>query len=163
MFDHTGPFYKRDGIISAFNGEVADIKNGGWCYKTHKLINSNNYKSCTVAGYKKSDGLVFFKGVINYNDVYLYYDGHSGYDYPAVSGTPIAAAADGILCAATKKTKYNGKTVWRNPAKCPYSNDPINGKNKELLLGMDGMRFTLFILSKTIQRGIFIAVHLIQR
>jgi murein DD-endopeptidase MepM/ murein hydrolase activator NlpD len=55
----------------------------------------------------------------------LWYDGHSGYDYPADFGIGIQAATKGILCIATSNTVSGGGKVWRKQNKCPYGNDTV--------------------------------------
>jgi len=85
--------------------------------------------ACTVVGYKKADGTPFNLPLLKYDDEigsidvndYLFYDGHSGYDYgnPVVQDSPVYAALGGTLCLATDKTTKDGANIWRNPMQCP--------------------------------------------
>ena len=124
IMDHSiSTPYTKNGVVLAFNGEEGDVNNGCWCYSTNSACNSSNYTSCAVAGFKNSNGTSFFpNGEINYADIYLYYDGHPGYDYPATSGMDINAPANGTLCVATSTTQQPSPSdVWRDTAHCPYS------------------------------------------
>lgn len=79
-----------------------------------------------IIGYTKPDRSKFdLPLIVNYDDEisnsgkeYLFYDGHSGYDYAengkVEAGTIIRAAASGTLVVATTKTKPDGINVWRN-------------------------------------------------
>ncbi len=121
VMDHsmTTP-YTKDGTVSAFNGEEGNVDNGCWCYSTSSACNSSNYTSCFAAGFKNLEETGFLSGVIAYDDQYLYYDGHPGYDYPATLGTDIHAPADGTLCVATTHTaQRNPANVWRDESHCP--------------------------------------------
>ncbi len=123
VMDHsmTTP-YTKDGTVLAFNGEEGNVDNGCWCYSTNSACNSSNYTSCTVAGFMKEGSGNFLVGIINYNDTYLYYDGHPGYDYPMTSGTYIYAPANGTLCVATSVTQQpQPSDVWRDTGHCPLS------------------------------------------
>ncbi len=130
IMDHsmTTP-YTKDGIVRAFDGEEGNIIYGGWCYDSGGYqINETNYTSCQVAAYKNSNGSVFLEDYLtNYDDVYLYYDGHPGYDYSATSGTDIFAPANGTLCVALNNNENDTETgrLWRDPRNCPYL-DAVN-------------------------------------
>lgn len=118
VLDHSGPFYKKDGVILAYTKEQGKRENGVCRYKG----------SSAILGYKKADGSqVSIPG----QGACIWYDGHSGYDYPAVINTPILAAQDGTLCISTSAASKNQQTPWRNTQHCPYGNDPINGLNKQ--------------------------------
>lgn len=94
-----------DGIIEAYNGEIGRKEYGFDCYD----------KNCKIVGYKNISGSVFLDGYLNYNDVYLFYDGHPGYDFAAIDGTPVKATQSGKLYKA-KTDLVNGnnksKTAW---------------------------------------------------
>ena len=95
-------FYKKNGMVEAFNGEIGNKDSK--CYD----------KNCKVIGYKNEDSSIFLYGVLNYpppdND-YLWYDGHSGYDFGIVN-TIILATNKGKLYKADKDP-VNGKG-WKN-------------------------------------------------
>lgn len=118
ILDHSGDFYKPNGTIAAFNGETGKRDYGAKCYTTQR--------GC-LWGYKKEDGS---PSNIPGLGPYLWYDGHSGYDYPKPSGTVIQAAAGGTLCAATRLDRARAGRVWRNPSQCPFGHDPINGPSR---------------------------------
>jgi hypothetical protein len=107
VMDHsmTTP-YTKDGVVLAFNGERGDVNKGCWCYTRNSVCNSRNYKRCAVVGFMKDGGGDFLSDILNYNDNYLYYDGHPGYDF-AVRATNILAPADGKLYLA-KADPVNG-------------------------------------------------------
>lgn len=98
VFDTTPiQFYPstRDNIVRAFTNEVAEYQYG--------YMNSNG-----VWGYKKDGGGDFLNGY-NYTAPkdYLFYDGHSGFDFAVSAGTDVLAPA-------------NGKLYWA-------TTDPVNG------------------------------------
>lgn len=83
----------QDHVVTAYTGEVG----------SRDACKSNpNLKSCTddagegVVGYKNSTGTNFSINNNYSGGVYLYYDGHPGFDYQAERGTPVFAAAEGI-------------------------------------------------------------------
>ena len=123
VLDHSGPFNKRDGVVLSYTGEQGRREYGADCYdKTYneKLDESFCKKNAKKWGYKKNDGQDFsLPGMCKY----LYYDGSSGYEFPA-ERDPIIAPANGILCIATSNTKNNG-AMWRNKNFCPHKKDPI--------------------------------------
>ena len=87
VMDHSNPdrqFYRQNGEVLAFNGELGDRKG----------IPYNGYYS--IMGYQNANGTIFLKDILNYNDTYLWYDGHSGYDY-GVESESVIAPADGKL------------------------------------------------------------------
>ena len=115
VFD-TNPvdFYQIDGTVRAFNGEIGS---------------SDYYSDCsgTVCGYSMDLNNTYFLTSYNYTgNEFLYYDGHSGFDFAIPSGTNILAPADGKLYWATSdpvngnvgsfNTFYidheNGYTTW---------------------------------------------------
>lgn len=120
----SGP-YTKNGITQAFNGEEGDVDTGCWCYSTSSACNSGNYQNCAVPGYLKTGGGGWsFDSIIGYSDIYLYYDGHPGYDYPASQGTDINAPESGTLCIATTVTEPDDPPVlWRDTTRCPHSTD----------------------------------------
>ncbi len=127
VMDHsmTTP-YTKDGVVLAFNGEEGGVNNGCWCYSTDSVCDPNNYTSCAVVGFMNVEGINFLDNVVNYNDEYLYYDGHPGYDYSTPTGTDIHAPESGTLCVATTTTqKPQPADLWRNTTKCPLSSAGI--------------------------------------
>jgi hypothetical protein len=125
ILDHSGSFYTQDKkVISYDPNQVGDSKET--CYS----VGTN---TCALHGYMRSDGKPFNLPLLNYHDdiansdkKVLWYDGHSGYDYPTTSGTQVRAANSGTLCVSTSNTASN-IIPWAQRSKCPYANDPING------------------------------------
>jgi hypothetical protein len=121
-----GP-YTKNGITQAFNGEEGDVDTGCWCYSTSSVCNSGNYQSCAVPGYLKTGGGSWLlSSAIEYDDTYLYYDGHPGYDYPAPlqegERMDINAPESGALCVATTTTEPDDPPVlWRDTTRCPHA------------------------------------------
>lgn len=99
VMDHSVPidtagvhFYDDAGttdVITAFTGEQG-LKNCGvpHCFSP---VGGNG-----LAGYKQSSGLAFFVNGNYSGGLYLFYQGHSGYDFSAAVGTEILAPADGV-------------------------------------------------------------------
>lgn len=130
-----GTMYQRNGTVTLFTGETGTAARGCHCYNTGLSCNARNYRSCHVPGYLKSDGTPWsFANTVNYPDLFVYYDGHPGYDYAVGLSTPILAPADGTLCVATRDTtKRRRLDMWRNSTMCPLAAVPgsntINWKN----------------------------------
>jgi hypothetical protein len=82
-------FYKPlNGLVDAYTGDEGTAN----CGLPNCVKNSQG-----VIGYKNTAGSNFKDGLPNYTgDYWLFYDGHPGYDYPAVLGTDIYAPASGI-------------------------------------------------------------------
>lgn len=84
-----------------------------------------------VMGYKKSDRGILSLPRLNYNDevapsgnYYLFYDNHSGHDYPQPLNTLVYAAADGFLAVGVNNTSPRSSDgLWRNKTTC----SDING------------------------------------
>src|SRR5207302_7699771 len=82
------------------------------------------YPDRELFSYKKVGGGAFLQGVANYTGTgsgpaVLNYDGHAGNDYPVPGGTPVVAAAAGVvkevsktgLVPGTTKSLPNGKFI----------------------------------------------------
>jgi len=116
VFDNDG---LKNGRVVAYNGEVGSVN--PWVY-------TNN-----VIGYMKQDGSDFELPLLNYDDqigepqpanLYLFYDGHRGYDYAVPVGKEIIAPADGKLALATNRIAPNRRNwEWRNSRVCPVPRD----------------------------------------
>src|SRR6185295_3213099 len=103
----------KRGVVRAFNGEEGSVDE--LCYPSNE--------DCAARGYKKLGGGIFNLSPILYNDQvsasgndYLFYDGHTGYDYAfsGIGGRGIFPAAPGILVVATSRNSANGQDVWWN-------------------------------------------------
>jgi hypothetical protein len=113
--DHDNPrrWYSHDGKVKAHTGEEGQCIYGTMKYNAttgqDQIVKSNKLASLCgdiqnqkgIFSYQKVDGSAF---TISGQGNYLSYDGHSGYDYPAPSLTPIVAPADGRLYKATYDT-----------------------------------------------------------
>src|SRR5262249_28408630 len=73
-----------DNVVVAYTGETGEKKFGS------DPSFSSGYKQDKV-------GTPFFVNGQYSGGPFLYYDGHPGYDYPTIMGTPIYAPADGVL------------------------------------------------------------------
>lgn len=106
----------RKSQVVAYNGETGSVL--PYFYGSGKD---------RVAGYRKVDGTDFVLDLIReYDDQisnsgrsYLFYDNHTGYDYPMPVWTPIIAVADGILGVDIDNRAPDGINLWRNRAVCP--------------------------------------------
>ena len=103
------------GSVTAYDGENGSGEQ--LCYPS--AIN------CQIKGFAKANGQPFTLQLLNYDDElspskkqYLFYDGHTGYDYayPGILGEAIYPAALGKLVVATTTTQANGVDLWRNEA-----------------------------------------------
>lgn len=84
-------FYEADGVVTAFDGSSGIAQCGQ--PKCKDVVS----KHSGLAGYKNTSGTAFIVSAIRYTGgLWLYYDGHSGYDFPS-SGEPVIAPADGML------------------------------------------------------------------
>jgi murein DD-endopeptidase MepM/ murein hydrolase activator NlpD/photosystem II stability/assembly factor-like uncharacterized protein len=91
VFDHSmTSAYSKDEIVIGYTGEE-----GRKVYGVAPDVSS---------GYMNADGTRFqingyYSGGSSDNSlaIYLYYDGHPGYDYRASDNTPVYAAADGVV------------------------------------------------------------------
>lgn len=92
IFDHdSSNFYRNNGRIVSFTGDLADSSNSG----------SEN-DELFAAGYTNKDGVNFdfgekayYRGANMYKHI-LYYDGHPGYDFES-NNDNVYAPADGIV------------------------------------------------------------------
>lgn len=78
-----------NGFVTAYTGEQG-LEGCG-------LLNCLDVFPGAVKGYKNSDGLPFMINNHYTGDLWLFYDGHPGFDYPVPLGTEIVAPADGFL------------------------------------------------------------------
>jgi N-acetylneuraminic acid mutarotase len=93
-------FYSPDNLIDAFTGDEGTST----CTAVPPCIEPNAQKS-GLLGYKSNSGGSFALTLPSYTgglgcaaqcDLWLFYDGHTGYDYPAPIGTDVYAPASGI-------------------------------------------------------------------
>ncbi|MHB8710055.1 MAG: DNRLRE domain-containing protein [Minisyncoccota bacterium] len=93
-------FNCADGVVVAYTGEIGKAPYG----KSQGTVDP--IPSCPnelLYGFKNSTGTAFsINGQYSSTDLngvdpnlFLFYDGHTGYDYPVPYGTPVYAAADG--------------------------------------------------------------------
>ena len=88
-----------DGVVVAYTGETGESE-----YGVSNWSHDNESDSCPndiLRGFKNSSGTQFninnqyVTSSGNEYGYYLFYDGHTGYDYPATNGTEVRAAASG--------------------------------------------------------------------
>ena len=92
-------WYVKDGKVTAFDGETG--------LKTYGSRSLDIYDCCV--GYKNSSGLPFLQGKLNYKGgVYLYFDGHAGYDYAVPTGSIVQASGPGKLYIANSDLVNGG-------------------------------------------------------
>lgn len=103
IMDHNGGSI-LNGIVEAYNGETGSV-------------NRYDYGG-NVFGYQRADGRDFSLPLLNYCDgvssgrcgkKWLFYDGHTGYDYRASLGVQVYATAAGT--ATVTNDKYNTLTI----------------------------------------------------
>ena len=105
VFDHSEPTGCSNGIVVAYTGEVGLASYGLSDWSTPG--ESNDCTKDTLYGFPNEKDLsrrTSFLNVINYTggdsiapQLFLYYDGHTGYDYPVHDGTDVYAAASGTV------------------------------------------------------------------
>lgn len=89
-----------DNVVVAYTGERGEYQYGlsAWSSPAESQACPNDI----LRGFKNSTGTAFsIKGQYNSpdangNNLFLFYDGHTGYDYPVPNGTTVYAAADGV-------------------------------------------------------------------
>ncbi len=92
-----------DAYITAYTGEEGRLQFGA----PNPVVASAPTNACApgvpLNGYQKNGGAAFSVGgqydMTGGNDsgIFLYYDGHTGYDYPVSNGTPVYAVANGVV------------------------------------------------------------------
>jgi hypothetical protein len=128
-------YYHRDGIMQAYDGESV---NNTYCHYHNQsgdhLCDGTDH---SIMGYlKDSSGSPQFNlpllnfqaedSLVSGAKSTLWYEGHSGYDYPVVTDTLVYPATIGTLCVASNRTSPDGNNdLWRNPSMCPYGTDSI--------------------------------------
>jgi hypothetical protein len=171
IMDHSAPngYYSRDGKIVSYNGEVGN-RNPYYYNPSHTIVAYQNILSDA-----SSNPLPFSLPLLKYTDEglsstnkgFLFYDGHSGYDYAAAWHDPILAASSGTLCISTSITAPNGRTPWRNASKCPYGDD--TAVNRSLapgqtswdrwhmfyIMGSDGVYSTWYLHADSLEPNIW--------
>jgi murein DD-endopeptidase MepM/ murein hydrolase activator NlpD len=101
---------QRDGTITTYDGQVWQAQYGCSAYPSFATCSTssaspNYYQNYTVVGFKKLGGGQFYP-VFNYisgvpssqggsDNSWVFYDGHTGYDYQAAMMTPVYATAAG--------------------------------------------------------------------
>lgn len=115
VFDHTDSnsmYNCRDEWIVAFTGEVGHSNNGESPFWSRTVLVNEAPAECVgdvLRGYAQDlsqtpfsiNGQYDLTETDNENGVYLFYDGHSGYDYPATDGTAFYSIADGTVESAS--------------------------------------------------------------
>ncbi len=134
IFDHAMTDIYTPGIgatlgVQAFNGEHAT--------EEPLLLGPTS----PLSSFRKHDKSVLLSGVINYQgETRAYYDGHNGYDYHAVMGTPVYAAAPGKIVGV--------KTGWRTTLA-----DGPNGNFVRIQHGTTGYQ-TAYLHLNSVEDGI---------
>lgn len=101
VMDHsvsTG-FNCSDDVVTAYTGEKGEAQYGK---SVDSVLINGNCPNDPLYGFKNSTGIDFsingqYSSYDNGspNNLFLFYDGHTGYDYPAINGTTVYAAAAG--------------------------------------------------------------------
>lgn len=98
VLDHTMPFGNRaNGVVTAFTGDNGTEENGRSVWSTVNDKESGD----VLYGFAKNKEHSPFSFSINYTGgaegaTFLFYDGHTGYDYLANEQTKVYAAAEGM-------------------------------------------------------------------
>lgn len=113
VFDHVSSqseFNCRDEWVVAYNGEVGHSNNGESEWQTDATgsscvgeflrgyaqdINNGDHTPFSLNGQYDTDGYDQEEGK------FLFYDGHTGYDYPKVAGTSVYSVASGTVSYAS--------------------------------------------------------------
>ena len=126
-----------NGFLQAYDGESGT---GSSLCRYYTSANPTVSQPCdgnshSIIGYLKDVGADAFNlPLLNYqseDSVYpgkelLWYEGHSGYDYPVALDTAVYPATIGTLCVASNRTAPDGNgDLWRNSTMCPYGTDTI--------------------------------------
>lgn len=140
VLDHSGDLLRRNGSILAFTGELASCDFGLRVYdiKTgQSKVLTGPSRDLVCADLKAGKGVKgkIYEYMVEFGkpasfppfDIWFSYDGHSGYDFKAAEFGSILAAEGGVLCVVTPVT-FSGADIHRDPSKCPYASDPINGQ-----------------------------------
>jgi hypothetical protein len=97
----------RDGVIKTYDGTEWKVGYGCLAYVSAvdvRTCNANNYQTMKgVVGFRNSTQTKFrppfnYQSGVNGNDAtYVFYDGHTGYDYPVPDNTPVYADFGGTV------------------------------------------------------------------
>lgn len=94
----------RPNYIKTFKGETGSYYDGCLAYVGGNNVTCNpNTNSGSPWGYKRPGGMAWTVTGIKYIDaapgtnIYMWYDGHRGYDFAVPEMTPVVASAGGIL------------------------------------------------------------------
>lgn len=151
-----------DGVVVAYTGERGEAQYGHSSWSNP----SENPSSCpndTLYGFKNSARTSFsVNGQYNSpdpygNNLFLFYDGHTGYDYPVQNGTDVHAAADGI--AYYEGNALDVKIVHPSGYSTYYlhfsSRSVSNGQSvsKGTIIGQTGSGHLHFTVKKGTQRA----------
>ena len=113
--DSNSKYNCRDEWVVAYTGEVGHADNGESPRWSRTVATGDGPAECVgdvLRGYAQDPddtpfslaGQYELTDPDNENGVYLFYDGHSGYDYPAPGGTGVYAVADGIVIVSAGET-----------------------------------------------------------
>lgn len=154
----TTSTYKRDncadGTVTAYTGEEGKASFDGDPVPDSQ--NSCN-ESVDLEGYAKSSPPTIFSvngQYTNDDKTFLYYDGHTGYDYPADNGTPVYAVADGVVTLSqdysyggtvvvSHRTGYESHTLHLNSRNVAVGDEVIAGKTKIGTVGSSHLHLTI--------------------
>jgi hypothetical protein len=107
IYDHD---MDKEGVMRTYRNEQAT--------STFRVVSS---QSPSLIGFMKDKAGTPFDLKFNYNDgtgekKYLWYDDHSGYDYPCDLNTEIIAAADGVIDISESRSQanWNGLCIIHN-------------------------------------------------
>lgn len=162
VFDHsvTTGFNCPDNQVVAYTGEKGDVQYGKSSWST--IATGSSCIGQTLWGFAQNGSVPFsVNGQYdspdpNGDDIFLFYDGHTGYDYPTPDGTAVIAAASGA--AYTYGTGNDVKIVHPSGYDTYYlhltSHTIINGQsiNKGDVIGYTGSGHLHFTVKKGAQR-----------
>lgn len=106
VFDHdVDHFGCSNGVVVAYTGERGSYKKSVWSATKESTSCTNDilfgFQNSLSNAFKINCHYTGGNGEDGQNaKTFLFYDGHTGYDFPAILGTEVLAAADGVVADA---------------------------------------------------------------